>query len=82
MRFDEIRIYHVAMPLIEPWITSYGSDYEIHSVLTNLKSSKPTYGLSKSDVTNQNKPANSSEADNEFELPNFITKSFVERLTI
>ena len=40
MRFDEIRIYHVAMPLIEPWITSYGSDYEIHSVLTNLKSSK------------------------------------------
>ena len=38
MRFDEIKIYHVAMPLIQPWITSYGSDYEIHSVLTNIKS--------------------------------------------
>ncbi len=40
MRFDEIKIYHVAMPLIQPWITSYGSDYEIHSVLTNIKSSE------------------------------------------
>ena len=49
---------------------------------TNVKGNKPTYGLSKSDVTNHNKPANSSEAENEFELPNFITKSFVERLTI
>ena len=38
MRFDEIKIYHVAMPLIEPWITSYGSDYEIHSILINVKS--------------------------------------------
>ena len=38
MRFDEIKIYHVAMPLIEPWITSYGSDYEIHSNLINVKS--------------------------------------------
>ena len=49
---------------------------------TNVKGNKPTYGLSKSDVTNHNKPANSSEDDNEFELPNFITKSFVERLTL
>ena len=49
---------------------------------TNVKGNKPTYGLSKSDVTNHNKPANSSEAENEFELPNFITKSFVERLTV
>ena len=49
---------------------------------TNVKGNKPTYGLSKSDVTNHNKPANSSEAENEFELPNFITKSFVERLSI
>ena len=37
MRFDEIKIYHVGMPLIEPWITSYGSDYEIHSILINVK---------------------------------------------
>ena len=40
MKFDEIKIYHVAMPLIQPWITSYGSDYEIHSILTNVKSSE------------------------------------------
>ena len=49
---------------------------------TNLKGNKPTYGLSKSDVTNHNKPANSSDDKNEFELPNFITKSFVERLAL
>ena len=52
-----------------------------HQGKTNVKGNKPTYGLSKSDVTN-NKPANSSEAENEFELPNFITKSFVERLAL
>ena len=39
MRFDKINIYHVAMPLIAPWITSYGSDFEIHSILLNVKSS-------------------------------------------
>ena len=39
MRFDEIKIYHVAMPLINPWVTSYGADYEIHSILINVKSS-------------------------------------------
>ena len=38
MRFDEIKIYHVAMPLIDPWVTSYGEDHEIHSVLVNVKS--------------------------------------------
>ena len=38
MKFDEIKIYHVAMPLIDPWVTSYGSDYEIHSILINVKS--------------------------------------------
>ena len=38
MKFDEIKIYHVAMPLIDPWVTSYGEDYEIHSVLVNVKS--------------------------------------------
>ena len=26
------------MPLIDPWVTSYGEDYEIHSVLVNVKS--------------------------------------------
>tara|TARA_Y100000996_G_scaffold172849_1_gene134329 strand:+ start:218 stop:1315 length:1098 start_codon:yes stop_codon:yes gene_type:complete len=38
LKFDEIKIYHVAMPLIDPWVTSYGEDYEIHSVLVNVKS--------------------------------------------
>ena len=35
MKIDELKIYHVAMPLIDPWITSYGADYEIHSILIN-----------------------------------------------
>ena len=30
MKIDELKIYHVALPLIDPWITSYGADYEIH----------------------------------------------------
>ncbi len=46
-----------------------------------LKGNKATYGLSKSKITNNNKSANSSIGENEFELPNFITKSFVERLS-
>ena len=33
MKFDRLDIYHVAMPLIYPWRTSYGEDYDIHSVL-------------------------------------------------
>ncbi len=38
MKIEELNIYHVAMPLIDPWITSYGADYEIHSILINAKS--------------------------------------------
>ena len=38
MKFDDIKIYHVAMPLKDPWITSYGADYEIHSILVNVRS--------------------------------------------
>ena len=37
MKIEELNIYHVAMPLIDPWITSYGADYEIHSILINAK---------------------------------------------
>ena len=33
MIIDELKVYHVALPLIDPWITSYGADYEIHSIL-------------------------------------------------
>ena len=36
MKINELNIYHVAMPLIDPWITSYGADYEIHSILINI----------------------------------------------
>ena len=49
---------------------------------TTVKGNKASYGSSKSEVTNHNQPANSSEGKNEFELPNFITKSFVERLSL
>mgnify|MGYP006079535499 CR=1 FL=1 len=35
MKIEELHIYHVSMPLIDPWITSYGADYEIHSILIN-----------------------------------------------
>ncbi len=33
MKIDSLEIFHVAMPLIYPWRTAYGVDYEIHSVL-------------------------------------------------
>lgn len=33
MKFDSLEIFHVAMPLIYPWRTAYGADYDIHSVL-------------------------------------------------
>lgn len=33
MKFDRLDVYHVAMPLIYPWRTAYGEDYEIHAVL-------------------------------------------------
>ena len=36
MKIDEIHIYHVAMPLIDPWVTAYGADYDTHSILLKL----------------------------------------------
>jgi O-succinylbenzoate synthase len=33
VRFDRLDVYHVAMPLLYPWRTSYGEDWSIHSVL-------------------------------------------------
>ena len=36
MKFDRLDIYHVAMPLIYPWRTSYGEDYDIHAVLVKV----------------------------------------------
>lgn len=38
MRIDRVRLYHVAMPLIEPWRTAYGEDHAIGSVLIELTS--------------------------------------------
>jgi O-succinylbenzoate synthase len=36
MIIDRIEIYHVAMPLIEPWRTAYGEDAAVESVLVKL----------------------------------------------
>ncbi|MGL4464774.1 MAG: o-succinylbenzoate synthase [Planctomycetia bacterium] len=38
MRLDRIDVYHVAMPLVEPWRTAYGEDYSIESILLKLTS--------------------------------------------
>lgn len=38
MRIDEITIFHVEHPLIEPWTTAYGSDPSVHSVLVRMRS--------------------------------------------
>ena len=38
MKIDSLEIFHVAMPLIYPWRTAYGADYEIHSVLVKATS--------------------------------------------
>lgn len=38
MRIDRIDLFHVAMPLIQPWRTAYGEDAAVHSVLCRLTS--------------------------------------------
>ena len=38
MKITNIDLYHVVMPLTEPWITAYGYQSEIESVFVNLKS--------------------------------------------
>ncbi len=38
MKIDSLEIFHVAMPLIYPWRTAYGVDYDIHSVLVKATS--------------------------------------------
>ena len=42
MRIDKLDVYQVAMPLIYPWRTAYGEDYEIHSVLVKATSGEHT----------------------------------------
>ena len=46
------------------------------------KYNKADNRFSKSVETNQNEPSTSSEYKDEFQLPNFITKSFTERLSL
>ena len=48
----------------------------------SAKDNKVSNRFSKSLATNQNEPTTSSEYKDEFQLPNFITKSFVERLSL
>ena len=48
----------------------------------SAKDNKVRNRFSKSLATNQNEPSTSSEYKDEFQLPNFITKSFMERLSL
>jgi len=48
----------------------------------SAKDNKVSNRFSKSLATNQNEPCSSSEYKDEFQLPNFITKSFMERLSL
>jgi len=48
----------------------------------SAKDNKVSNRFSKSLATNQNEPSSSSEYKDEFQLPNFITKSFMERLSL
>lgn len=38
MRIDDITLFHVEHPLIEPWTTAYGSDPSVHSVIIRMRS--------------------------------------------
>ena len=42
MRIDRLDVYQVAMPLIYPWRTAYGSDPDVHSVLVKATSGEHT----------------------------------------
>jgi O-succinylbenzoate synthase len=38
LNIDSAEVWHVAMPLIEPWRTAYGADSAVHSILVRLSS--------------------------------------------
>ena len=38
MLIDRLEIFHVAMPLLQPWRTSYGEDAAVHSILVRMGS--------------------------------------------
>ncbi len=58
MKVDRIELFHVAMPLIYPWRTAYGSDEVIESVLVRMWSGDD-YGWG--ETTPLGKPAYSPE---------------------
>lgn len=37
MVIKEVNLFHVRMPLLEPWVTAYGSQNDIESLFVNLK---------------------------------------------
>jgi len=61
MKIDEIHLYHVAMPLIDPWITAYGADYDTHSILIKLISGN---NLAWAETCSLELPTYSSESAN------------------
>ena len=38
MKINKIHLFHVAMPLIEPWVTAYGNQANIESLFVGLES--------------------------------------------
>ena len=38
MIINQIDLYHVKMPLLEPWVTAYGSQNDIESVFVKIAS--------------------------------------------
>ena len=36
MIIEQIDLYHVKMPLLEPWVTAYGSQNDIESVFVKI----------------------------------------------
>ena len=36
MIIEQIDLYHVRMPLLEPWVTAYGSQHDIESLFVKI----------------------------------------------
>jgi hypothetical protein len=46
MIIEQIDLYHVKMPLLEPWVTAYGSQNDIESVFVKIASDGIAAGVS------------------------------------
>jgi len=44
MKIERIDLYWVKLPLIYPWRTAYGEDWDIHSALVRLEAEEGLYG--------------------------------------